>query len=681
MKRQMCTWTLAVVAGMLGGVAAGETLTLATKNLTFAIESDATAARFVMPANGKADGDFWRLVLDDGERVEMPVFSRRQKGRAVREGENRLRIEYDEVKTEYGDTYPVRFVLAVEKRGELLAFEPTVANRAKGVRVNECFAPLVSFDGVAGAKKDDVIFMPKGLGQRAGNPYAKMESLSQFYYNHDQHETFWHQPYPRASMCWFGVQSGDKFLYVSRQDPEFRYCFLTARHTIKSGDLMLGVDHWPMATEGETLAYAPTVVGLLDGDWRAGADEYRAWAGRTFYKSAPVCADERIRRMTGFSRLVLKTSFGEDCFKIADIPEMYERTKACGLDGLFLFAWWRRGMDRYYPDYVEAYPGAFDELKRGLDEVRRRGGFTILECNFTFMSKDTPYWAAHGEETAMRDIWGEFVNPAFGYPGFGEYIVEFGKRRFYSGCTSTQPWRDQMAKQVRLLGELGGDVIFMDCFGGAPFQGCFNAKHPHGPRVDADWKYRRLIYQDAADHVKSIGKTLGNEVVTDISASYSPFIHSLVNASLDPTSEEYPPLFRYTFPKLITTNRGMHGSDQPHWEEKLRSCLVYGLRYDAELYVCRDIIDRDEPYARVVKECTDLMRKYGEFYFDGTFTVVDSTVLPRAVKRGDFLNADGTKLLTVWYNTLKKPYRTGKGKLVLKPGELKFVVGKAGKAR
>ena len=119
MKRQTCAWTLAAVAGMLGGVAAGETLTLATKNLTFAIESDATAARFVMPANGKTDGDFWRLVLDDGERVEMPVFSRRQKGRAVREGENRLRIEYDEVKTEYGDTYPVRFVLAVLKPGEL----------------------------------------------------------------------------------------------------------------------------------------------------------------------------------------------------------------------------------------------------------------------------------------------------------------------------------------------------------------------------------------------------------------------------------------------------------------------------------------------------------------------------------------------------------------------------------
>lgn len=675
MKKTMRGAAVAVIAGTLGLSAVGETLALATKNLKFEIEADATAARFVLPANGKTDGDFWRLILDDGERVEMPVMSRHQRGRVARRGEDALVIAYDEVKTEYGDTYPIRLTLEVVRRGELLAFTPTVENRARGVRVNECFAPLVTFDGVAGPKKDDVIFMPKGLGQRAGDPYAKMESLSQYYYNHDQHETFWHQPYPRASMCWFGVQSGDKFLYVSRQDPELRLCFLTARHTIKGGDLMLGIDHWPMATEGETLTFAPTVVGLLDGGWRAGADDYRRWAEGAFYK-APPCADERVRRMTGFSRLVLKTSFGEDCFKISDIPRMYERTRACGLDGLFLFAWWRRGMDRSYPDYVEAYPGAFDELRRNLEEVRRRGGFTILECNFTFMSKDTPYWREHGEATAMRDIWGEYVTPSFGYPGYGEYCYEFGKRKFYEGCTGTRPWRDQMARQVRLLGELGGDVVFMDCFGGAPFQGCFDARHEHGKRVDADWRFRRLIYQDAADHVKSIGRTLGNEIVTDVAASYSPFIHGLVNVTLDPTSEEYPPMFRYTFPKLITTNRGMHGSDQPRWEEKLRSCLVYGLRFDAELYVCRGIIDEDPPYAKVVRECADTMRKYGEFYFDGTFTVVDDTPLPRAVKRGDFLNADGTKRLTVWYNTSKKPYKTGVGKLVLKPGQMKFVVSK-----
>lgn len=654
---------------LVGTAVSAAPLALTTKNLRFEIEPDASGAKFALPANGKTGGDFWRLILDDGERTEIPVFSRAQKGRVEQLDANHLTISYESVTSAYGDTYPIRFILDVERRGELLAFTPTIENHAK-LRVNECFAPLVTINGIAGAPKDDVIYMPKGLGQRAANPYAKMESTAQYYYNHDQHETFWHQPYPRASMCWFGVQSADKFLYVSRQDPEFRYCFLTVRHTLHSNDLMLGIDHWPMAREGETLTFAPTVVGLLDGDWRAGADEYRAWAGKTFYRQAPVAAD-RIRRMTGFSRLVMKSSFGEDNFKLTEIPEMYERSKACGLDGLFLFAWWRKGMDRSYPDYVEAYPGAFEDLKKGLEEVRRRGGFTILECNFTFMSKDTPFWKEHGPATVMRDMWGEYISPAFGYPGYGEYAIDFGKHRFYSGCTSTKSWRDQMAKQIRLLGDLGGDVLFMDCFGGAPYQGCFHRKHPHGNRVDADWKYRRLIYQDAMDYTKSVGRTLGNEVVTDIAAAYSPFIHGLVNVTLDPTSEEFPPMFRYTFPALITTNRGMHGTDLPRWEERLRSCLVYGLRYDAELYVCREIIDKEPAYAKVVKECTDLMRKYGEFYFDGTFTVVDGAVLPRPIKRGDFLNADKSKRLTVWYNTSKKPYKANG--VTLKPGELKFV--------
>ena len=65
--RRSFVCALALAAGMLGGRAGGETLTLATKNLTFAIESDATAARFAMPANGKTDGDFWRLVLKPGQ--------------------------------------------------------------------------------------------------------------------------------------------------------------------------------------------------------------------------------------------------------------------------------------------------------------------------------------------------------------------------------------------------------------------------------------------------------------------------------------------------------------------------------------------------------------------------------------------------------------------------------------
>ena len=659
--RRSFACALALAAVILGGRAGGETLTLATKNLAFAIESDATAARFAMPANGKTDGDFWRLVLNDGKRTEMPVFSRRQKGRVTRPSEDVLEIAYDGLRTEFGDTYPIRFTVKAERRGEQIFFTPTVANGAD-VRVDECFAPLVAFDGIVGDRTKDVLYMPKGLGQRSPNPVAKMESVSHNYYSHNDKESFWHLAYPRASMCWMGVESGGRFLSVARQDPEVRQCFLSVRHTIGSKDLMLAVDHWPMAVKGETVSLPPTAVGLLDGDWRAGADDYRRWAESSFYAKPPE-PPAWLRRMTGFSRLVMKSSFGEENCRLGDLVTTWRRTQACGLDALFLFAGWH------------AMPE--EEIRRQLEAVRQAGGRTITVANFTFMHSDKAFWTKQGAEAALVDMWGEKVKPVFGYPGYGEFGIEYGKRSVTLGCPGAAAWRAHLLKTVRGLCAYGGDLIFMDCFGGAPAQGCFDARHEHGRRVDADWTFRRTVYAYAAEQAAAHGQAIGNEIVTDIAAAYSPFIHGLQNATLDPDSEEFPSLFRYTFPKLITTNRNMHGSRIPKWEEKLRSCLVYGLRYDAELYVCRRLIDEDPPYARVVKECTDLMRKYGEFYFDGTFAVVDSTVLPRAVKRGDFLNADGTKRLTVWYNTSKKPYRPGKGKLVLKPGELKFVVGKA----
>ena len=114
---------------------------LRTKKLSFEISEDDTKARFLMPANNVSDGDFWRLILDDGLHTEIPVFSRRQKGKTIfRDGT--LTIVYDGVVSENGSHYDVRLTISVEKKGELLCFTPTVENN-DNVRVNECFCPLV----------------------------------------------------------------------------------------------------------------------------------------------------------------------------------------------------------------------------------------------------------------------------------------------------------------------------------------------------------------------------------------------------------------------------------------------------------------------------------------------------------------------------------------------------------
>ena len=108
-------------------------------------------------------------------------------------------------------------------------------------------------------------------------------------------------------------------------------------------------------------------------------------------------------------------------------------------------------------------------------------------------------------------------------------------------------------------------------------------------------------------------------------------------------------MFRYTFPEVITTNRGARCSEG-NYEEQLKSVLVYGLRFDAELFTCRACLDRDEAYARVIAECTALQHRYREFLLEGTFTVEDTSPLPSCVRRGEFISADQRKKLTVLYN-------------------------------
>ena len=87
----------------LAAAHAAAAVSLSTPNMAFEIADDATAARFVFPKNTAANKDFWRLILDDGDRTEIPVFSHAQKGRAARDGDM-LTVTYDRLISAYGDT-------------------------------------------------------------------------------------------------------------------------------------------------------------------------------------------------------------------------------------------------------------------------------------------------------------------------------------------------------------------------------------------------------------------------------------------------------------------------------------------------------------------------------------------------------------------------------------------------
>ncbi|MBR5011564.1 MAG: hypothetical protein IKY12_03310, partial [Clostridia bacterium] len=197
-----------------------------------------------------------------------------------------LVISYTDLVSEYGDVYDISLKIVCEIENGFLKFTPTVANNTKNTRVNECMCPLADFTELFGEKEKDVIYMPNGLGQRVENPWKFMKGLTQNWYSHDEREVFWHLHYPKATMAWFGIESDRHFLYVGRHDERARACFLTVKQKLRSNllNLMVGVNNMPMARGGECIEMSPTVIGILDGDWRSGADVYRAWAERHFTK-------------------------------------------------------------------------------------------------------------------------------------------------------------------------------------------------------------------------------------------------------------------------------------------------------------------------------------------------------------------------------------------------------------
>jgi len=628
------------------------------KNLVFQVDDQAKNVCYALLNETDEDvkgTDFWRLILDDGLRLEIPVFSHKQTG-IVHRTENGLICEYSELVSEYGDVYPITFKVEITTDGELLYFTPSVENRTENVRINECFCPLADFDSLFGEKEKDVLYVPEGLGSRIVNPWEFMRRKNSEYYAHDPHEIHYHLNYPSASMSWFGIESGNHFLYVARYDKEIRRCLLTIRQRIRRnpGNLMLGMDHFPMARPGEKLDLPTTVIGVLDGDWRTAARRYRAWAEENFYqveKKAPW-----IQEMTGWQRIIMRSQYGEDYLLPEDLPRVYEVGAKYGLHTLFLFGWWKEGLDRGYPGYEERYPGSFKEIRENIEKVQAMGGRVILVAAGHLIDPSTEWYKTVGKDLAVIDINGEAIRYPFGpYPGAGAVRAAFGVLPMTAGCSCTQGWRDQQMKYLKKMNDMGADCLLIDCYGIEPNRLCFNDKHEHGNRVDEEWIGHRKAFEAARNYCAEEGKVLGTEVISDIAASYVQFVHGCDYCfTYGPGNTAFPALFRYTFPEVITTNRGVRHS-HGDFRKQFKWSLVMGMRMDAELWVCRADIDQDPEYAAEVGKYTEYLNRYADYMLHGTFTVTAPECFDENVKCGEYIHKDGHKLLRVLYNISDEP--------------------------
>lgn len=624
-------------------------LTIHGTGLSFSIDENAQSALITGKGYTPApEGNFWRMILDDGFFIEMLAVSSEQTGRAWIQGEE-LVIEYDEIHA-HGRTFDVKLTVTVKNVDELLCFTATVTNNEKDVRVNEYACPLLEVTELNGPREKDLLFLPEGLGIRMPDPWNTLRVSHSDYMDGDEYEVVRSMYYPEASMAWMGVESNGQFLYIGRHDPEIHGTVMQASCSPygKSPRLSLRYTHLPMARTGETVDVPPVCVGLLPGAWTEGAKTYREWAGKAFYR--PVELKPWVKQMNGWQRIIMRSQYGDDYYRPEDLPALYEEGAKYGVDTIFLFGWWASGFDNHYPEY-NTTPEHAQAVKENIAKVRAMGGRVILVCNANFIDADTEYGKKYGMEQSQLDRRGHARFRKCCYSPFTatRSLKMFGDSPiFLYPCSGSKAWRETLKSHFTMLTAYDPDSVFYDCYGIEPNGFCFNAKHEHGNRVDEEWKYKREVLSYVK---KECGDdyVFGTEQVTDIAAAYTQFIHGC-RGNFEPEAPfVFPNLFRQTFPEVVTTNRGARDS-RPGFERNLRFSLVHGLRYDVEIYRCRRGMNADPAYSEEVAYLNGLRQKYADYMIEGTYDVSALPVLPDTIAGAQYLSADKKHRLTVLWN-------------------------------
>ena len=647
---------------------------IATKHLVFSVNETGNRACLSAPGTQLQwdSEDFWQLSLHDEIKAheEYNIHSRDQTGKVSQTDADHIHIHYHGLVDVWGDHLQIGLDVLIWLEGELIHFQTIVDNHEETAMVLESRCPVLGFHRLCGNPEEDVFYSMDGLGKRIKNFWAinSIHQGNQNDYTHSQPDVNLFAMYPACCMAWMGIDTGDYFFYMGRHDEKIRLCnFRTTishpRYRYRKATITSA--HLPAVRPGERVETPSTCIALLEGDWREGAKIYRTFAQSTFYHPQP--KQEWVRHMHGFHRYNRQGELEKySVLPFEALPRLHLEGKKYGVDALMLFTYQDLPFIIDFPNH-DISPENAARLKEAIREIRQMGGRMILMCNATYIDAHSPFYKAHRDETVHLDIHGDDKLDLFGWANESAWKKTDPYRRLVYGCGGSGLWREHLINLAREMKALGADSVFFDCFGAWPCQPCFNPRHDHGNRVDEIWEGRRKICE-AVREICGEDTVFSNEVVTDIAASYTQFIHTLACNQYN-SYYDYPEIFRYTFPDVILTNRLLCWEDK-NFDRQLRYDFMMGMRYDVgEIYGFSSDKEGGPRYAQIIAEMNNLRAQYGEFIMDGTFTIEDTSPLPEMVLRTEYRAQDG-RLLRILYNASDEA-KEANG-ILLQPDEMRF---------
>ncbi|MGI6168001.1 MAG: DUF6259 domain-containing protein [Eubacteriales bacterium] len=596
----------------------------------------------------------WKLIWKEGQRTERPVFAEEQDGRVEVRG-NSLVLSYEKLFSG-GRELDIGLALTFTLDGEVLYVTSRIENRSD-ITVTELNITAASgIRSINGSPETDRIMWPASYGKIIEAPAISDLSVHMGFRKYerlDHKHTDLDLLYPggSGSMPWFDLYSSAEGLYVGSHDLSHQTICLHAERNVKTNLLSLGVIRYPFTGPGEVWEGAPIVYQPHKGDWRSGARIYRRWAEESGYFVAPKLPDWA-RHFEGWLRVILKPHHCEINWNYKQIPELFDEAQAVGIDTIFLLGWERGGFARMWPDFVvDNDPvdglGTEQDLRDAIEYVHSKGGRVIMFVSYFLIDRKSDFYLKEGgEECLIKSIWDEDVPFAETYCGEATYRkLPNPPMPMYGACPGSDRWHEKMKALAEYCLDLGCDGVLYDLGGLKPYL-CFSDRHDHKkPNMACASKARR--FADLRKTIKARGedKIILMEHLVDCFNQHMDISQS---SGMNPRHKiNRPDMYRYTFPELVFTNRGL-GMDEVNYRDNVNITFVYGLAFDMTIFRCCGRMSDIPNYAEYLKKIIALRKKYAKFLHEGRFIGDDGfTADPRVCAKA-YRAADGSIGVAVW---------------------------------
>ncbi len=602
-----------------------EGLTLSNENITVVIAEDGSLASLKNNRTGMeyAGGDYlWRLYYDAPHQKELQIVGEGQNAKVSLE-DGKIVIRYDNLNTPEG-VIDYDMELAVSLEDEHVRFASSLTNNEAHTVIREFQYPLVRDMNIAA---DHELITSQRGGQRFENPKEMIIDAGISYKPYRTPAQFFRQftcKYPSdVAMNCFVFAGENEGIYFGSHDPLFQdtwhglrvYRDENREFTILEG----GFYKYPHCFPGETWTCDANVVAPYSGTWHKAADMYRAWADTWYdHRESP----QWLKDMTSWQRVIFKHQYGEYLFKY---PDLYGRIKdvghSVGCNAVIAFGWWEEGMDNGNPDYSpDRIQGGDEGWSAAIREFKKDGDRLLMYYNGKLIDRKSKFWTeGEGRNVSFHNNTGAETTEQYRFTNLGTWLGEYDANTFVVANTSNPIWQQKLLDMATRAYNCGADAVFYDQLGYGEIQNShwdLSREYPV-PNI-------RLIYDKGQalklirEHIKKLDPTeqftVGTERLTDYTAQYCDYIHMYPETA---GPDFYQNFFRYTFPEIILTDRGLR--DDTDVERRVNQTVLIGTRNDIEIYRCRDLIDDTPIYQAYLAEVNKIKVKYADELLRGRF--------------------------------------------------------------